>query len=441
MNVALIGPTCSGKTTCSVRIREAFRLRHLSTGQVLRENREQQTALGILTRKYVEMGELVPDEIINAMIEEAVRKTPVDQGLLLDGFPSTLYQARFLDTLFQATRRPLDVVIWLQIPEQTVFDRAARREPRRSDDRPEILRHRLQVFRRTTGPVIDYYRQSQRLCCLDAAGSIEAQASAVEAILTQVAVGGYRPVLTQAEQRVIDELVANRVAPRVVPRRPSLDLVMMGAPGSGKGTHSAFVSAQLHVPHIASGDLFRENLSGDTLLGRIAQTYLDRGELVPDDVTEAMVRERLNRSDAREGFVLDGFPRTLPQAQALDELMADFNRRLDKAIYLQVPDEEIIERISGRWLCPVCQSSYHVKYKKPLVENRCDRDGSPLRQREDDTPQTVRSRLEIFHEQTLPVIQFYREAGILVEVPGSGEVDQVDAALLPLLREIQAHPV
>ena len=437
MNVALLGPTCAGKTTCSSWLCDQFPLRHLSTGQILRENRALQTALGILTRKYVERGELVPDEIVNAMLEEAVRKWPLEEGLLLDAFPGTLYQARFLEELFRALNRKLDAVIFMQAPDNVIFERAARRIPNRPDDRQEIIRNRIQVFQRTTGPVIDFFRKENRLVFLDASRSIDAVCASLAEIFELIQTERPLPSLTAEQHQVIDQYVAKPVAGKVSQHLPSFDLVVMGAPGSGKGTHSAFLADNLNLPHVATGNLFRENLNDDTIMGKIARTYIDRGQLVPDDVSEAMVSERLARSDVRDGFILDGFPRTAPQARALDEIMANMNRAIDGVIYLAVPDEEIVERISGRWICPVCQSPYHLSYKKPKVPGECDKDGATLFQRDDDTPETVRARLKVFHGQTVPVFDYYREEGILIEVPATGEVADVDQRLLEAVKTIK----
>jgi adenylate kinase len=437
MNVALVGPTCAGKTTCSSWLVDQFPLHHLSTGQLLRENRAKNTALGLLTRRFTERGELVPDEIINAMIEEAVRKLPAQEGLLLDGFPSTLFQARFIETLLQDTRRTLDAVIVMNIPDQIAFDRAARRIPRRPDDRPDILRRRVELFRRTTGPVLDFFRQQNQLAYLDASGSIDAVCAALSIILEGLQSGHYRPALEPAQTRWLDGLLQAPAVKTPTAPQPSLDLVIMGPPASGKGTHAAFLSQQLSLPHIATGNLFRENLSDDTILGKIARTYIDRGELVPDDVSEAMIRERLARTDTQEGFILDGFPRTVPQARALDEIMDSLNRKLDRAIYLAVPDEEIVYRISGRRYCPVCQKTYHLKYNPPKQTDRCDQDGQPLAQRDDDTVDTIQARLKSFHGQTVPVIDYYRQAGLLLEVSATGEVADVDATLLAQIKSIK----
>ena len=437
MNIALVGPTCAGKTTCASKLCETYRLRHLSTGQVLRENRARQTALGILTRRYVEMGELVPDEIINAMIEEAVRKTPADQGLLFDGFPVTPYQARFLEELFRAVDRTLDGVIFMNIPEKVVFNRASKRLPHRPDDRKETIHNRLRVFQRTTSSTLTLYRQGQKLIYLDATGTVTEVCQKLSAILNQIRDGKSTHIPTQEENALLDQLLAGHTVDKVKSAQPSLDIVIMGAPGSGKGTRAAYLAEYMNIPHIATGDLFRENLASDTILGKIAKNYIDRGELVPDDVTEAMVKERLGRRDTHEGFILDGFPRNISQAEALDEIMAEMSRKLDSVIYISVPDEELVQRVSGRRLCPVCQASYHIDFNPPKNANRCDRDDSPLYQREDDDADTVRARLRIFHGQTMQVIEHYRNEGILREVSSNGDMQQVKQDMQNLVNSIK----
>ena len=175
--------------------------------------------------------------------------------------------------------------------------------------------------------------------------------------------------------------------------RRSLDLVLLGGPGSGKGTQAEQLEKQLKLPHIATGDLFRDNLKNATDLGKLAKTYMDRGELVPDDVTEAMVEERLARPDTRDGFILDGFPRTLPQAQALMEMMAALQRRISGVIYIKVSDEAIVGRLSGRLICRNCQTPFHQQFKPPHKSGVCDGCGGELYQRDDDNPNTVCARL------------------------------------------------
>ncbi|OGA50192.1 MAG: adenylate kinase [Betaproteobacteria bacterium RIFCSPLOWO2_12_FULL_62_58] len=207
--------------------------------------------------------------------------------------------------------------------------------------------------------------------------------------------------------------------------RPSLDLVLLGGPGSGKGTQAEQLSKQFKLPHIATGDLFRDNLKNATDLGKLAKTYMDRGELVPDDVTEAMVEERLSRPDTHDGFILDGFPRTLPQAQALMDMMAGLQRRIAGVLYINVSDEAIVSRLSGRLICRNCQTPYHKQFKPPKKPDVCDNCGGALYQRDDDNPNTVRARLKTFHGQTEPLIEYYDKAGLLHEISGEGEVSQV----------------
>jgi adenylate kinase len=216
--------------------------------------------------------------------------------------------------------------------------------------------------------------------------------------------------------------------------------VLLGAPGSGKGTQAEQLSRQLNLPHIATGDLFRENLKNQTELGQLAKAYMDRGELVPDDVTEAMVRERLARPDTQAGFILDGFPRTLPQAEALTEIMTGLQRRIDGVLYIKVSDQEIMDRLSGRLICRNCQATYHLKFKPPAQPGICDRCGGPLYQRDDDNPETVGARLKTFHTQTEPVIDYYRQAGLLIEISGEGAVSEITAKVLTAVGDLANSP-
>jgi len=207
-------------------------------------------------------------------------------------------------------------------------------------------------------------------------------------------------------------------------------LILLGPPGSGKGTQAERLKEQLRLPHVASGDLFRENIGNETELGLLAKGYIDRGQLVPDDVTIAMVRDRLRRPDCDQGAILDGFPRTQAQAQGLDRMLADMGRRLDGVLYIAVPDEELVRRLSGRWICRQCQTPYHAIFSPPAREGVCDACGGELYQRDDDKPETVRARLKVYHQQTSPLIDYYRQAGLLVEVDGAGDIETVSAALL-----------
>lgn len=234
-------------------------------------------------------------------------------------------------------------------------------------------------------------------------------------------------------------MLVGRMSRPVPPMRPpaAVDMILIGAPGSGKGTQAVTLAAELQLPHIATGDLFRENLKKQTELGKLAKTYMDRGELVPDDVTDAMVDERISRPDARDGFILDGFPRTIAQAHALADILDERHRHVTGAIYLQVPDDEIVQRLSGRLICRQCQTHYHVRFKAPKIPGVCDLCSGPLYQRDDDKPETVKARLKTFHGQSEPVIAFYRNAGLLIEIDGAAPVPEVTQHVLSAAREIQ----
>ena len=207
-------------------------------------------------------------------------------------------------------------------------------------------------------------------------------------------------------------------------------IVLLGPPGAGKGTQAQIVSSKLGLPHISSGDLFREHLNAQTELGKQARSYMDRGELVPDDLTIAMVRERLSRPDCQPGALLDGFPRTPTQAEALASMLKEFNGKVDAVPYINVAEAVLVERLTGRYTCRAQGHVYHEKYNPPRVAGRCDVDGSELYQREDDKEETVTNRIRVYLKQTLPLIEFYRQKSVLVEVDGTKPIDQVSEDLL-----------
>jgi adenylate kinase len=217
----------------------------------------------------------------------------------------------------------------------------------------------------------------------------------------------------------------------------SLNMILLGAPGSGKGTQAEKLCAELELQHVATGDLFRENLKNETELGKLAKSYMDKGALVPDDVTVAMVKDRLSRPDVEAGFILDGFPRTHPQAKALTSLLKEMERGLSGVLYIKVSDEEIVSRLSGRLICRNCQTPFHLKFNPPAKEGVCDVCGGELYQRDDDNPTTVRARLETFHNQTAPLIDYYKNAGLLVEVDGEGGVSEVVERTLAAARNLK----
>ena len=207
-------------------------------------------------------------------------------------------------------------------------------------------------------------------------------------------------------------------------------VVLIGPPGAGKGTQAAKLRDALGLPHVASGDLFRENLKNRTALGKKANEYMERGELVPDDITIAMVMDRLGRDDCACGAILDGFPRTMAQAEALDKALAENGFRISVVPCIVVPDEALVERLSGRWLCRECGESYHVMFNPPSRPGICDKDDGALYQRDDDKPETVRNRLVVYHRQTSPLIDYYTQKGVLVKIDGQKSIEMVAADLL-----------
>jgi adenylate kinase len=209
--------------------------------------------------------------------------------------------------------------------------------------------------------------------------------------------------------------------------------VLLGGPGAGKGTQAERLAENLDIPQVSTGDLFRENLKRETDLGLLAKKYMDSGELVPDEVTVGMVRERLSRSDAAAGAILDGFPRTIAQAEALGGLLDDLDAELNDVFYIKVPDDVLLKRLSGRWTCRSCGAMYHEIFSPPEEPGVCDKCGGELYQRPDDTPETQRHRIEVYFEQTAPLIDYYREKGLLVEVDGRQGIEEIQADLLELI--------
>lgn len=210
-------------------------------------------------------------------------------------------------------------------------------------------------------------------------------------------------------------------------------IVLLGPPGAGKGTQAKLVSGKLKMPHISSGDIFRENLKNKTELGALAEGYINRGELVPDDVTIAMIKDRLSRPDCSLGALLDGFPRTAAQAEALDGMLTDLDGRVVAVPYIKVAEEVLIERLTGRWTCPVCGRVYHEKFNPPKEAGLCDYDQAELYQRDDDKAETVKRRIRVYLEQTQPLIDYYQEKGILLEIDGAQSIDMVSLDLLAAL--------
>lgn len=214
-----------------------------------------------------------------------------------------------------------------------------------------------------------------------------------------------------------------------------MKIIMLGAPGAGKGTQAKKLAAKYSIPHISTGDIFRANIKNGTELGKKAKTYMDQGALVPDELVVDLVVDRFKNPDCANGYVLDGFPRTIPQAEALEIALKAIGETVDSAINVEVPDEKIINRMSGRRACVGCGATYHIKYNPPKVEDVCDICGDKLILRDDDKPETVKNRLSVYHDQTQPLIDFYNRKGVMAEVDGTKDMDDVFSAIVNILGE------
>ncbi len=212
-----------------------------------------------------------------------------------------------------------------------------------------------------------------------------------------------------------------------------MKIVMLGAPGAGKGTQAIKIAEKYGIPHISTGDIFRANIKGGTELGMKAKAYMDKGELVPDEVTIGMLLDRIKEADCGNGYVLDGFPRTIPQAESLTAALEKMGDKIDFALDIEVPDEAIVKRMGGRRACPKCGATYHIEFAPPAKEGICDKCGAELIIRSDDKPETVKERLDVYHKQTEPLIRYYRGAGVLRGVDGTKELESVFQDLVSIL--------
>ena len=212
-----------------------------------------------------------------------------------------------------------------------------------------------------------------------------------------------------------------------------MKIVMLGAPGAGKGTQAKMIADKYSIPHISTGDIFRANIKEGTALGLEAKSYMDQGKLVPDELTVKILLDRVAKDDCANGYVLDGFPRTIPQAEVLKDALAKLNDKIDYAVNVDVPDENIVKRMSGRRACVTCGATYHIEHVPPKTEGICDRCGAALILRDDDKPETVLNRLKIYHDQTQPLIDFYTNEGILKTVDGTVDVKVVFENIISIL--------
>lgn len=463
MNLALIGPSGAGKGSQAAKLRERFSLEHLSSGDLLRQSVD--SPFGRRAQRYIQEGELVPDDLIDALINEQIRRTPAGHGLLLDGFPRTGEQAAFLDDLLEERSMPLDGVIYLDLPEEASIERlrgrivcpncrsiyhATWRAPRAADkcdncghelqarceDSPLMASSRWRAFERRILPVLRYYQKRGILHIVDAGQPVEKVGEAVMELAEKIRAGKATGCSIQAVGRAVHVPAVHHVA-RFGPDG-AFNFVLLGAPGSGKGTQAEKILASESSVHVASGELFRQNLAQKTELGELARSYMNRGELVPDDVTEAMIEQKLETVDGR-GFVLDGFPRTLPQAEALSHMLAGLGRPLSAVLHIDVSTEALVERLSGRWICRSCQAPYHQAFKPPQKPGLCDKCGGELYQREDDKADTVRARLKTYERQTEPLLDYYARAGLLVTIDGNAGVEAVSRRTAEAIQRVKDY--
>lgn len=217
-------------------------------------------------------------------------------------------------------------------------------------------------------------------------------------------------------------------------KQKQLNLILLGAPGAGKGTQAVTISKKLGLVHVATGDLFRKEQESGTELGKIAKSYMEKGQLVPDEITVKMLLSRISAPDCTKGVILDGFPRTLEQAKALDKALAAQGNGIDKVLYIKVSNRELLRRLSGRWICRNCQAPYNIVEMSPKIAGKCDRCGGELYQRADDTEDTARKRLDVYFSQTMPLIEYYTKTGKLVEVSGEQGIEAVGRDLIAALK-------
>ncbi|EKO8601774.1 adenylate kinase [Staphylococcus pseudintermedius] len=217
-----------------------------------------------------------------------------------------------------------------------------------------------------------------------------------------------------------------------------MNIILMGLPGAGKGTQASEIIKKYPIPHISTGDMFRKAIKDETELGKEAKSYMDRGELVPDEVTVGIVKERISEDDAKKGFLLDGFPRTIEQAEALNSILEELGRTIDAVVNIEVPEEELMNRLTGRRICETCGTTYHLVFNPPKVEGVCDIDGGKLYQREDDNPETVANRLEVNVKQSKPILEFYNQKGLLKNIDGSKHIDEVTSDVIEILESLKS---
>jgi len=417
----LFGPPGAGKGTHSPKIVDKYQTPSLSTGDMLREAVAAGTEVGLQAKAVMESGGLVSDEIVVGIIRDRIKQEDCKAGFILDGFPRTIPQAEALDKMLQETGERVGRVVELNVADGVLEERICGRwlhkssgrsyhvkfappksftggepspenmkddatgEPlmQRADDNAEALKTRLKSYHDQTEPILGYYEPKANVVRVNADQEMEKVWAEVEAALARVI------------------------------------LILFGPPGAGKGTHSPKIVDKFYTPSLSTGDMLREAVAAGTDVGLKAKAVMESGGLVSDDIVVGIIKDRIRQDDAKEGFILDGFPRTVDQARALDQMLGENGEVVNRIIELNVADEVLEERICGRWLHKASGRSYHVKFAppksftggEPSPENmRDDATGDALMQRSDDNAEALKARLEAYHKQTEPILDYYKAA-------------------------------
>lgn len=416
----LFGPPGAGKGTHSPKIVEKYSTPSLSTGDMLREAVAAGTEVGLKAKAVMESGGLVSDDIVVGIIRDRIKADDCKKGFILDGFPRTVEQAKALDKMLEETGEKVGRVLELNIPDEVLEERICGRwihkasgrsyhvkfappksytggEPssdnmkddetgealiQRADDNAEALKTRLKSYHDQTEPILDYYGPKANVVRVNANQELDKVWADVSAALSRVI------------------------------------LILFGPPGAGKGTHSPKIVEKMCTPSLSTGDMLREAVAAGTEIGKKAKAVMESGGLVSDEIVVGIIKDRIAHPDCQEGFILDGFPRTVEQSKALDAMLAADGERVSRIIELNVPDEVLEERICGRWLHKGSGRSYHVKFAppksytggEPTTENmKDDLTGEPLMQRADDNADALKTRLKGYHDQTEPILDYYKD--------------------------------
>ena len=466
MHIALLGPSGSGKGSHAAKLATRFDLLHVVSGELFRANLEKRTAVGLLARRYMAQGELVPDEVTDAMMEEWLWQIAPERGFLFDGFPRTVAQAQFLDDLFPTMGRKLEAAIYLNVSDTEILrrlggrlvchtcqtpyhlqlhpparpgicDRCGDELERRPDDIPELIRVRLRAFQRVREPLLDYYQATSRLIIIDGEGALSQVQAALEAVIDAVRRQQARPA-TRAGYRSDPEWQWRGAStpPRAARGRGPQPCAGLAGQARAKAPRLRSCTRSLRSPilplAICSVSISKLRRTWASWPGPIWIAVNWSPMMSP----RPWSKSGWSGYDTRAGFVLDGFPRTLPQAEALIDILAQLHRQLTSVLYINVADQEIVTRLGGRRICRSCQAPYHLTFKPPTHAGICDLCGGALEQRADDNPQTIRARLKTFHAQTAPLIQYYKAAGLLIEIDGRGEVAAVKERTVAVARSL-----